>query len=479
MKKLIIWAILMLSWAWAMAGCKADDAGPTDAGTESTGTETLETDTHREDGHRITAVYPQMASYPDETEFIDPKTGEFDSEGFSEVYDVWWEQQRSRREVSTEWADSLNPFFVSSIRQFLTESPDPDLPQGQSENRICSPVNVYMALSMLAETVDGSSRQQILTLLGADSPEDLRSQASQVWKAAYCQDGAVTSLLANSLWLDERVPFKRETLELLAEQYHASSFWGTMGSQKLDEELQAWLNEQTGDLLKEQTLGVHMTDDTLMALASAIYYRAKWTDEFYESDTREQIFHGTQGDTACDFMRQSRTGTYCWGDQFGAVCKSLQNSGGMWLILPDEGVTVEELVMDDQVMELFLPGSQWENEKFLTINLSMPKFDAASNINLKDGLMKLGVRDVFDGDKADFSPLTEDGEGLFLSQASHGARVMVDEEGCVAAAYTVMAVAGGAMPPEEQVDFVLDRPFMFVITNDLGLPLFAGIIREP
>ena len=70
-------------------------------------------------------------------------------------------------------------------------------------------------------------------------------------------------------------------------------------------------------------------------------------------------------------------------------------------------------------------------------------------------------------------------EGLTLSQASHGARVMVDEEGCIAAAYTVMAAAGGAMPPEEQVDFVLDRPFLFVITSDSGLPLFAGIVRKP
>lgn len=70
-------------------------------------------------------------------------------------------------------------------------------------------------------------------------------------------------------------------------------------------------------------------------------------------------------------------------------------------------------------------------------------------------------------------------DGIFISQTSHGARVMVDEEGCTAAAYTVMAAAGGAMPPVEEMDFVVDRPFIFVITGDSGLPLFAGIVNEP
>ena len=91
----------------------------------------------------------------------------------------------------------------------------------------------------------------------------------------------------------------------------------------------------------------------------------------------------------------------------------------------------------------------------------------------------MGITDVFDPDKSDFTPLTEQEDGIFVSQASHAARVMVDEEGCIAAAYTVMAAAGAAMPPEEEMDFVLDRPFIFVITSDSGMPLFAGIVNQP
>lgn len=98
----------------------------------------------------------------------------------------------------------------------------------------------------------------------------------------------------------------------------------------------------------------------------------------------------------------------------------------------------------------------------------------------------MGITDVLNPDIADFSPMTDedftpgiDGQGIYLSQATHGVRVAIDEEGVTAAAYTVMATAEAGEPPEEEVDFILDRPFIFVITNPDGLPLFAGIVNEP
>ena len=72
-----------------------------------------------------------------------------------------------------------------------------------------------------------------------------------------------------------------------------------------------------------------------------------------------------------------------------------------------------------------------------------------------------------------------DDTAAYLSQAKHAARVTVDEEGVTAAAYTVMMMCGDAAPPEEEVDFVLNRPFVFAITGTDGLPLFVGIIHQP
>lgn len=40
-------------------------------------------------------------------------------------------------------------------------------------------------------------------------------------------------------------------------------------------------------------------------------------------------------------------------------------------------------------------------------------------------------------------------------------------------------IHGAAEPPQERVDLILDRPFLFVHTNSDGLPLFVGIVNEP
>ena len=123
-------------------------------------------------------------------------------------------------------------------------------------------------------------------------------------------------------------------------------------------------------------------------------------------------------------------------------------------------------------------GQDWENSKFLKVNESIPKFDVASQLDMVEELQQLGVTEVFDSANADFSPVT-DFTPVWLGEAEHVARVVIDEEGVEAAAYTVMIAVGDAPPPDEVVDFVVDRPFLFVLTGLDGLPLFVGVVNNP
>lgn len=421
-------------------------------------------------------AYPEMAQYPDEEKFIDEKTGEFDSDGFEKVFEPWSAEQRERRNIQEPDIQNLDSFFSKSIQQFLSGA--------GTDNRVCSPVNVYMALSMLAELTDGNSRQQILSLLGAKNIDALRTQAKAIWAANYCADGATTSVLANSLWLNQDVNFTKKTLDSLAKNYYASSFRGKMGSDNFNKALQDWLNEQTGGLLSEQAGNLEMDADTILALATTVYFRAKWASEFAKESTSKQVFYtADQKQQTCDFMHQSESGNYYWGKHFSAVSKSLDSgSGSMYFLLPDKDSSPEELLKDSEAMQFLLSRNRdetWKNSKHLTIKLSMPKFDASSDLDLIEGLKKLGIQDVFDSDKSNFSPMTRDIDEVYLGQAKHAARVSVDEQGCTAAAYTVMMMCGGGMPPADTVDFTLDRPFLFVLNGQDGLPLFVGVINQP
>lgn len=419
------------------------------------------------------AEYPEMAPYPNESEFFNA-IGYFDNEGFSRVYDEWWADKKAQRSQYEGYRDGLDGFFAGSMQEFLSGT--------NGANRAYSPLNVYMALAMLAEITDGNSRGQILELLGKNDIDSLRAQARAIWNANYSDDGAVTSILASSVWLNENVDFVQETMNSLAENYYASSYRGEMGSDEFNKALQDWLNEQTGGLLQEQAENVEMTPETILALATTVYFRAKWDGEFNENNTKEGIFHLTGADgesVTCDFMHRSGSRTYYWGDKFSSVALGFEGSGSMYFILPDEGVSVDELLADEQAMSFMVNRSDWENTKYLIVNMSVPKFDIASEIDLCAGLKALGITDAFDPAVSDYTPMTSDMEGIFLSKAQHAARVTIDEEGCTAAAYTVMMEAGAAMPPEEEVDFVLDRPFLFVLTSQDGLPLFTGVVNNP
>lgn len=415
--------------------------------------------------------FPEMAAYPNEADFIDPVTGEFDDEGFFEVYSAWLGSLQAQADVLAGYADSLEGYFRRSIPEFLRDG---------TENSVCSPLNVYMALAMLAETTDGAARQEILDLLGSSNMGDLRAQAGDVWNAHYCADGASACVLANSLWLDSGLTYDSGTVDRLAESYYASVFQGDLGSEEANQLLRDWINAQTNGLLAEQAENLKLDARTVLALASTIYYRAKWSNEFWPENNTEDVFHSPDGDRTATYMNQELSyGPYYWGEDFGAVYLRLEDNSKMWLILPDEGLTPADILTSGQALKLVLGGwLETEDQKSLRVNLSLPKFDAGSDLRLEDSLKNLGITTVFDPETADFSPILP-GHEAWLDTVNHAARVKVDEEGVEAAAYTVMAVVGAGMPPMEEMDFTLDRPFLFVITSQDDLPLFAGVVNQP
>lgn len=408
------------------------------------------------EGLLASPTYPEMAPHPNGIED-------------GAVYDAWRGNQIAQYNQPKGYADSLHDYFARSI---------PILLDSNAENAVCSPVNLYMALAMLAECSDGSARRQILKLTGADSLKALRTQAGQVWNAHYCDDGATTSLLANSLWLDnaEDLAYNPETVQTLADSYYASVYRGDLGSDAMNQALRDWLNDSTGGLLKEQAKDLELAEETVLALASAIYYRARWRNEFSEGSTENGVFHASAGDITCGFMKADLPhGPYYYGEDYGGVSLNLDDGSQMWLILPDEGFTPRDILESGHALETVLAPDQGESTA-IKVHLSLPKFDVASDREISQSLQELGLTKVFQ--KGSLSAIVPAADA-YLSKIDHAARVRIDEKGAEAAAYTVMEYYGVALPLEEEINFVLNRPFLFVITSRGGLPLFAGIVNNP
>lgn len=390
--------------------------------------------------------------------------------------DGGWEMQPEQKDYSEPFDAAVSDSFYSkTIREFLAGS--------DGENRAYSPMNVYMALAMLAETTDGQSRAQILDLLGCTDISELRKNAQALWQASFSDSETLTTKLGGSIWLDDRFDYKQETARRLSDYYFASSYKGRMGSTEYNDVLREWINSQTNDFMKNQSQGAKFSEDTLMAICTTIYFKGIWTDKFSEGLTDRMIFHGADGDKETDFMHSFSVNSLYNTDKFTAFNKSFCGNASMSFILPNEGISADDIINDNEALKFIMssPNNYYDLEnvsrRTVELNLSLPKFDIMSDISLNDGLRKLGITDIFDENKADFSPITE--QDMILTDALQKARVKIDEEGCEAAAFTIFSMGCTSIMEYETVNLTLDRPFIFSLYDKSGNLIFVGVINQP
>ncbi len=369
-----------------------------------------------------------------------------------------------------------------SMKHFLEVSVPAMLSGAGDKNIVCSPVNVYLSLSALAELTDGNTRQEMLSVLDSGSMEEQRSKANLLWNNLYVNDKRGKTLLASSVWLDKDIRYNEDTMKVLSGNYYASSYRGKMGSNALNRAMGQWISKNTGGKLDNTDGGTN--PDTVLALISTVYFKANWDSKFSASDNYTGTFHESSADVPVTFMKQTLKQSTCiWGDRFMAVSQHFETNQTMYYILPDEGYTPEDLLNDPEFQSLISgslsEGSLKDQCKPMKVHLSVPKFDISSEINLKAGFEKMGIHDVLDDNRADFTPMT-DLPGIALEEATNNVRVTINEKGCEAVSYVkFLNGATSAAPIDDEMDFILDRPFIFMITNVSGNPLFLGIVNQP
>lgn len=379
-----------------------------------------------------------------------------------------WVKQEERRE-----ADAAP--VVSGLQGF-TKDAAPLLLDGE-ENGIWSPLNAYISLAMLAQTASGTTRQEIVDALGAGAMEELRAGVRAVWEQVELDGDSANRTIANSLWLDDGLRYHRKNLKILGTDFYASVHRTDLDSSEADAQIQEWISGQTDGLL-EGTAPEEDADPSgrrVLVLASTLYVSGSWMEPFKESSSREGVFHGPDGDVTCTYMNgQMEMAEYCRGGDFSAVGLGIEMGCDLWLVLPDEGTTVSELLENGEYLDTVLSG---EYEKGVKVRLSMPKFDMSASMDLSDGLKQLGIREAFSSLGGDFSETLSMKGPIYVDGVQQSARIIVDEQGVRAASAAEITVVSKGIDPQI-VELTLDRPFLFVLTYR-DVPLFAGVVAEP
>lgn len=387
----------------------------------------------------------------------------------------------SKEEAAVADIESVAALTMDLTETFTSPSVSTMLAPDDGKNHIWSPVNLAMAFAMLSETTAGDTRSQILNAIHVASIEDLRKSVDGLLQFTYYDNERGTSLPANSIWLrDEGTDYNKDTLKTLSRQYSASSFAGDMGSSAYNAMFHDWLNEQTRNLLADESLDLSLTSDTMLALASTIYYHADWMTPFESYQISEETFHASSGDRNVSMLHTGFYGNYYRGDNFGAVHLTLKDGNLFWFFLPDEGYTVQDIMKSKETQRILrMDPELGDAAQTAEIYLEFPKFDISSETDIANTLSAMGITDVLDPDMANFSPLFSGDSNVALSRIDHATRISVDEWGVTAAAYTVSSLDGGVASDGEHIDFICDRPFVFAITDSNRITFFEGAVNEP
>ena len=132
------------------------------------------------------AEYPELAPYPNH------------EEGYDEKAQAEWEESQKQLQVE---GDDYGKDYQEFLETYLMQIADQNFEEGK--NGVMSPLSIYLASSMLAETTANNTQAQILELLKTDTIEEVRENAKNLWLSNYQDDGQYTSVLANSIWLRE------------------------------------------------------------------------------------------------------------------------------------------------------------------------------------------------------------------------------------------------------------------------------------
>jgi len=392
----------------------------------------------------------------------------------SDKISIWYDQLQLRDAIVENAMAPIVSFSADCSREVLAGV--------DTTNRVWSPVNAYIALAITAELTGGQTRQKVMDTLGVADLNDLRTRISALWEQIYQDDGNEISVLANSLWLDKEVDYQQSVMDTLAHYYYTSVYQGNLGSDRTNKDIAHWLRNQTGGLMNNRTGQVNITPNAMLALASTVFFQSQWSDKFDSGSNTVKPFHTNEGDVDCTYMNKKLYEmNYYWAEDYGAVQIFLENGSYMWLILPDEDKTVDDVLKSGDYMAMITRSDAFpaENRKWMKVNLSVPKFDIAASVDLEPALQALGLTELFEPYGNDFTPSVDSEIPVFLDSINQDTRVTIDEDGVKAASYMILEFGAGAMkPPEEIIDFILDRPFVFAITTG-AVPLFAGTVNNP
>ena len=371
----------------------------------------------------------------------------------------------------------LNEAFLNELAAFSYRSAAAVLAEKPQDNGSFSPVSLYYALAMTQMGAAGPTRDEIAAVLGSSSADaDVVAQQCGNLMRLLATDRQSNVKLANSVWMRNDAAFKQPFIDAMSSQFYASLFLVNFGTPETDRAMGQWIADNTEGTLNPT---FESKQGQLLSLINTVYFKSEWAKAFDVEATQSGTFAAESGDMQAGFMcqRLDRPCEYRQTDSYTRASLGFMDGSEMTFVLPTEGMSVQDILTDKSLLEEAFSGES-TGEAFITYRV--PKFTFDSSYRLVPVLEQLGMTTAF-GDQADFSNLTD--IPAYVSSVVQESHIGLDENGVEASAYTKVDVMEMSALPDPSVigelEFNLDRPFLYEIRSRQGASLFIGVCAQP
>lgn len=347
------------------------------------------------------------------------------------------------------------------------------------KNLMLSPLSASTALTMLLNGCGGNTFTQLQGTLRYPSEMTI-GEINEAYKSLVDQlliaDPMVKLSLANAIFYRNGFTVKSPFLAAMNNDFRATITGLDFTAPSALTTINKWANDNTAGKIPKVLDDI--SNDAVMFLMNALYFKGDWSYQFDKSATEDRTFHPDGGTTANVSTMNSEVGAkVVYGYNYKAVEMPYGRTNfTMVVIVPTETLATFYPSFTSGVWNSITSGLD-ESEEYGKLIVYLPKFKFSYEKYLNDQLMAMGMVDAFLDSRANLSGISD--QSIFVSFVKQNTFVEVDEVGTEAAAVTTIGVVTTSWPPEP-TQFVIDKSFVFAIrertTNTL---LFIGQVLNP
>ena len=332
----------------------------------------------------------------------------------------------------------------------------------RNENLVFSPVSILMLLSMLADSTNGKTKEELLDFLSDGSSDTLDNIILSVDNVLLKAKG-IFSANAAAVREDIGNTIKGSYIDLLRRKYAGELFI----SEDLTRNVNNWVSKQTKGMINQ--IMDSDSADILSVLMNAVAFDAEWKEQYEEDDIFNEEFTNADHTISDVCMLSSSENGYIENEDFTGFVKPYKRDFCFVALLPKSKGQVAFIkslpsLSIETLKKCFSP---------VDVYVELPEYKSDEEMELLPYLERKGITQLFT-DQADFSPMST--QQLKVEKIKHKAYVEVDRKGTKASAVTAAFIEVGAAPNLDIKYVYLDRPFLYAIVHKASLiPVFVGL----